>query len=151
MRIEFEIDGQKYSKNKQFFKSLLKKYAFKWKGTMQAPKWEGKDEVVYGIYDRDEIKDITLSAKLIWVGKKRTGFLMELEKWVKDLSGKVGKIGEKTKNLLKERELKIWDAIYKPDVTLLEAMGRPKKWIMKDIEEWKKKRRIKIAELSKEK
>ncbi len=146
------MDGRAYSKNKASFKKLLKKHHMKFKGSFGNFVWSSDKETIRAEFERDEEKDITLKATLVWEGRKKTEFMEELKAWVWENGGKsdkdetpAPKSSEITAKV--ERELEFWDGINKPNVERLKASGRPDEWIKKDIEAWKKQRREKKKEL----
>ena len=152
MRYRFNLDGQAYSKNKGFFKKLLRKYKLAFKGSFGNFLWQNENEKVRAEFERDEKRDITLSATLVWEGRKKTEFMEELKAWVWELGGKGDKdetpqpkASEKDSRI--EMELEFWDRINKPDFERLKATGRPEEWIKKDVEEYEKRRREKKKEL----
>lgn len=149
MRKEFSFEGSIYSNNKATFKMILRKHGFVWKGKLGDFIWLGNDEKLIAEFERDPERNITLSATLIWSGKKRTDFLMELEKWAKDVGGKKteGKAKAQSQDKRIQQELKFWDKLNKPDEERLRAEGRPNDWIKKDLREWRKKRNQKRKEL----
>jgi hypothetical protein len=150
MKREYELEGRTYSEHKAEFKRILRKYSLKWKGSMNDFQWVGKSDRVSAHFDRDEQRDITLKARFIWEGKKKTDFLSALAEWVRNLEGKPVKKGRKRSVESKEKiqvELEFWDRIHQPSVESMKAEGRPESWISKDIEDWKKKRKEKEKEL----
>ncbi|MFQ6060542.1 MAG: hypothetical protein ACE5KV_04475 [Thermoplasmata archaeon] len=149
MRKEFHLEGPVYSRNKSGFKRILKRYGFVYAGSRSNFVWEGKNEKVVAFFERDAERDITISATLIWEGKKKTSFLKELEGWVKDVAGRSGEKPRRGASFEKkiQEELEFWDRLNKPDVARLRAEGRPEDWIRKDLAEWKEKRRKKRKEL----
>jgi len=152
MRFRFIVDGQAYSKNKSSFKTLLKKYNLKWKGSFDNFLWANEREKVKASFERDAEKDVTLSATLIWEGRKKSDFVEELKAWVWELGGSGDKEdvttpkSSETESHVKA-ELEFWDNINKPDVEHLKATGCPKEWIENELKTWKKRRREKKKEL----
>jgi len=152
MRLRFVLDGQAYSKNKASFKKLLRKHKLGFKGSFGNFLWQNAGEKVRADFVRDELKDLTITATLVWEGRKKSEFLEELKAWVWELGGKADKEdveGPKPSEIQSkvDAELEFWDRLNKPDVEHLEATGRPKEWIDRDIEDWKKRRREKKKEL----
>ncbi len=148
MKQEFSFDGQVYSEYKATFKRILKKHGLEWKGSMGDFVWIGEHDKVMAEFDRDTERDITISAKLIWSGKKKTDFLRELEDWSTDVGGKKEKVSKKKVPDKKvQKELEFWDTLHKPDEKRLRSEGRPESWIQKDLRLWKKMRREKKKEL----
>jgi len=149
VRKEFSFEGSVYSSNKATFKTILRKHGFVWKGKLGDFIWLGNDEKVIAEFERDPERNVTLSATLIWSGKKRTDFLKELEKWAEDVGGKKaeGKSRAPSQDKRIQQELKFWDKLNKPDKERLRAEGRPNDWIKKDLREWRKKRNQKRKEL----
>lgn len=149
MRIRFLLQGEAYSSNKDDFKRILKKHGLAWKGSFDNIWWGSEREKVTAFFERDEVKDVTLSATLTWEGRKRTELLEELKGWVKELGGEVSELkadvarGEKEI----ERQLEFWDKLNKPNIDYLRSQGRPEAWIKRDLEEWRKKRRERKKEL----
>lgn len=152
MRYRFLLDGQAYSKNKNSFKKLLRKHKLNFKGTFGNFIWKNEKEEVRAEFERDEKMDVTLSAILIWEGRRKTEFMDELKAWVWELGGKGDKdeaAAPKTSEVRSriDAELEFWDGINKPDIARLKATGRPEEWIEKDLEDWRKRRREKKREL----
>jgi hypothetical protein len=153
---EFLFEGSVYSKKKASFKKILRKHGFAYQGSLVEFVWVGKNEKVVALFDRDRERDITISAKLTWSGKKKTDFLKDFEEWAKEIGGKrVKEAGKKakgpkedpvTKKKIKQ-ELEFWDKLNKPDANQLKAQGRPEDWIERDVKEWRKKRKQKRKEL----
>ncbi len=152
MRYRFLLDGQLYSKNKSSFKELLKKHKLAFKGSFGNFLWQNENEKVRAEFQRDEEKDVTLSATLVWEGRKKTEFMEELKAWVWELGGK-GDKDETPQPKASEvdsrvdKELEFWDRINKPDVDRLKATGRPEQWIKKDVEDYRRRRRERKKEL----
>jgi len=153
MRYRFFLDGQAYSKNKNSFKMLLRKHKLAFKGSFGDFVWKNEREKVIAEFERDLEKNLTISATLVWEGRKKTEFMEELKAWIWELGGK----GEKDEAPVPKasdiesrvaEELEFWDGINKPDVGHLRATGRPEEWIKRDVEDWKKRRREKKRELA---
>ncbi|MCK4455815.1 MAG: hypothetical protein KAU99_05655 [Thermoplasmata archaeon] len=149
MKKEFDLEGSTYSNNKADFKRILRKHGLRWKGSLGNFEWIGRDDKVTAYFDRDEQKGITLNARLVWEGKKKSDFLSELTDWIKSLHGAPVRRGGLTKDTKQkiQRELEFWDKIHEPSVEAMKAEGRPESWITKDLEEWKAKRKEKEKEL----
>ena len=149
MKQKFSFDGATYSKNKDSFKGILRKYGLRWKGSMGDFVWIGENDKIIAEFERDSERDITISATLVWNGKKKTDFLRELEEWATDVGGKKettsGKKGTMSKKV--QKELEFWDSLNKPDEARLRAEGRPDSWIEKDMKEWRRSKRQKKKEL----
>ncbi|MFQ6106350.1 MAG: hypothetical protein ACE5QF_02000 [Thermoplasmata archaeon] len=152
MKREFELEGESYSRNKADFKKMLRKHGLAWKGSMVNFQWIGKDDKVTAYFDRDERRGITLKARLVWEGRKKTDFLSELTDWIKSLEGAAAGRRRLSKNKKERilRELEFWDKIHEPPVERMKAEGRPEAWISKDIEDWKIRRREKEKELKRQ-
>lgn len=150
MKREYELEGKTYSEHKAEFKKILRKHSLKWKGSMSNFRWVGKSDRITAHFDRDEKRDVTLKARLIWEGEKKTDFLSALSEWIRGLKGKPVKSKRKPSKESKEkiqRELEFWDKIHQPPVEAMKAEGRPESWISKDIEDWEKRRKEKEKEL----
>ena len=149
MKKEFELDGSAYSDNKSAFKRILRKHGLRWKGSLGNFEWVGAHDKVTAYFDRDEEKNITLRARLVWEGKKGSDFVSELADWVKSLRPpprKKAGLSRKSKQRI-QKELDFWDRLHEPPVDEMKAEGRPESWITKDVEEWKAKRKEKEKEL----
>jgi hypothetical protein len=150
MEKEFELEGSVYTDSKSDFKRILRKHGLKWKGSMGNFEWMGADDKVTAYFERDEQKNITLKARLVWEGKKKSDFLTELTAWVKSVQGapkkKRARPAKESKQKI-QRELEFWDTLHEPPVDGMKAEGRPESWINKDVEEWKAKRKKKEKEL----
>jgi hypothetical protein len=150
MKKEFELEGSVYSDNKSDFKRILRKHGLRWKGSLGNFEWIGADDKVTAYFDRDEQKNITLKARLLWEGKKKSDLLSELTSWIESLEGvpkkrRAGPTKESKQRI--QRELEFWDKLHEPPVEGMKAEGRPESWINKDLEEWKAKRKEKEKEL----
>ena len=153
MRFRFVVDGPKYTKHKAAFKKMLKEHRLSWRGNMTDFVWAGPRERVIAEYERDEVRDVTVRATLIWEGKAKTPLLNELKTWVFSVGGKAEeqKASKEDKSAAKARvdqELEFWDRLHKPDLDALRSEGRPEDWIERDVREWKKAREAKRRELA---
>jgi hypothetical protein len=146
---EFTLDGATYSEYKSGFKKLLRRHGLKWRGSMGDFVWIGEKDKVVAEFERDTERDVTISATLKWIGKKKTDFLKELETWAKDLGAEKPEVSGVDKSADKKikQELEFWDELHKPDKERLKAEGRPESWIEKDMKVWRKKKRQKKKEL----
>lgn len=152
MRFRFVLDGAAYSKHKDAFKAILKRYGLAFKGTRETFVWSSRSESMTAFYERDEARDVTLKAELVWQSRKKTPLLNELREWVWSAGGHGGEEeesvpDEKASDAI-DRELEFWDSIHKPDIEKLRTAGRPEAWIQKDLREWKRKRAEKRRELA---
>lgn len=151
MRFRFVLDGTAYSKHKDAFKAILRRHGLAYKGTRDTFVWSSRQESVTALFDRDEARDVTLRATLVWQSRKKTPLLGELKEWIWSVGGKSEEdtaAAEDAKAMeAVERELVFWDAIHKPDVERLRADGRPASWIDRDIREWTRKRTERKREL----
>ena len=139
MIVRFKMDGRSYSRNKDAFKQLLKKFGIYWKGSMQDPWWGSATEKVAAQYERDDARDITISATLTWEGESETPFLKEFRQWchglkAEEITMKMGQVKGASD------EIMFYDMVYQPQETFLEATGRPKAWIEKDMERFEAER-----------
>jgi hypothetical protein len=155
MRFRFVLDGPKYSKHKAQFKKLLAEHRLSWKGNLTEFVWASAKERVRAEFERDEARDVTVRATLVWEGRAKTPFLNELKTWVFSLGGRSGeekgtRASSSAGKERIERELEFWDRLHKPDVNALRAAGRLDEWIERDVKEWKKAREAKRKELVRE-
>jgi len=132
MLVRFKLDGRTYSKNKEAFKQMLRKHGIFWKGTMQQPWWGSNTEKVIAEFERDQVREITVSATLIWEGESESAFLKDFRTWciglkAEETSMKVSELKGSADDLL------FYDMIYKPQEAYLESSGRPKTWIERDL------------------
>jgi len=153
MRFRFVLDGPKYSKHKGQFKKMLAEHRLSWKGNMTEFVWASAKERVRAEFERDEARDVTVSATLVWEGKAKTPFLNELKTWTFSIGGKTAeeKLTKASSSAAKERierELEFWDRLNKPDADALRSAGRPEEWIDRDLKEWKKARDARRRELT---
>ncbi|SRR6266571_2835725 len=153
MRFRFVVDGPKYTKHKAAFKKMIREHGLAWRGNMTEFVWASPKERVRGEYERDEAREITIKATLIWEGKAKTPLLNELKTWVFSVGGKSEeqRAQKEDKSAAKahvEQELEFWDRLHKPDVAALRSEGRPEDWIDRDVREWKKARDTKRRELN---
>jgi hypothetical protein len=138
------MDGRAYSKNKEAFKQLLKKYGIYWKGTFQDPWWGSATEKVRAEYERDQERNITISATLIWEGEGESPFLKEFKAWCLDLKAEdTSKKVSQTRGTMDE--ILLFDMVYKPQEAYLETTGRPRSWIDKDLERFEAERNKKFG------
>ena len=150
MRFRFEMDGDVYSKNKESFKRILAKHGLRWKGSLERPFWASGSERVTAVFDRDREKDILRRATLVWESVKKSTLLEELKGWAWEVGANVSEdrspsAEEVTDEV--ERALRNWDLIWKPNVDLLRAQGRPSTWIEADVKRWKQRRLERRREL----
>ncbi len=153
MRFRFVVDGAAYSKDKDAFKKILRTHGLAFKGTRETFVWSSRSESVTALYERDEARDITLKAELVWQSRKKTPLLNDLREWVWSVGGHGGEAEDEGPADAKasdavDRELAIWDAVNKPDAERLRAEGRPEAWIDKDVKAWRRKRAEKKRELT---
>ena len=139
MIVRFKMDGRSYSRNKDAFKQLLKKYGIFWKGSMQDPWWGSATEKVTAQYERDEARDVTVSATLTWEGETESPFMKEFRAWC--LALKAEEITLKAASVKGATdEMMFYDMVFQPQPAYLEASGRPKAWIEKDVERFETER-----------
>jgi len=152
MRFRFVLEGAAYSKHKDAFKDILKRHALAFKGSRDTFVWSNRQESVTATYERDDARDITIKAELLWQSRKKTHFLNALKEWVWSVGGHGGEEDDSapdpgTTDSI-DRELAIWDAVHRPDSERLQREGRPQAWIDKDVKDWKRKRAEKRRELA---
>jgi|SRR5437867_2793019 len=151
MRFRFTLDGAAYSKNKDAFKEILKRHGLGFKGSRDTFVWSSRSESVTAMYERDEARDLTIRADLLWQSRKKTPLLNELKEWVWSVGGHGGEEDDATPDKgttdAVERELAVWDAVHRPDGERLRREGRPEAWIERDLKDWKRKRTEKKREL----
>lgn len=149
MQYEFFLEGEEYSKNKAEFKRILRKNGLRWKGTMGDFIWESDEEKVWAFFERDEVKDKTLSAKLVLECRSGAEVYKDLKEWVSSLKGRVEARKQKMSEVEKriKKELEFWDTLHKPPLELLRQEGRPEEWIRLDMKKWKAGRKKKEEEL----
>ncbi len=151
MRFRFTLDGPAYSKNKDAFKATLKRHGLVFKGSRDTFVWSSRSESVTATYERDEARDITIRADLVWQSRKKTALLNELKEWVWSVGGHGGEEDDATPDKgtadAVERDLAIWDAVHRPDEERLRREGRPETWIQRDLRDWKRKRTEKKREI----
>ena len=152
MRFRFVLDGAAYSKNKDAFKEILKGHGLMFRGTRDTFVWSSRQESVTATFERDETRDVTVQAGLVWQSRKKTALLNEIKEWVWSVGGHGAEEDDATPDPgasdAIDRELALWDAIHKPDVEGLRRDGRPAAWIDKDVRAWQKKRKEKRRELA---
>jgi len=75
MRFRFVLDGAAYSKNKDAFKEILKGHGLMFRGTRDTFVWSSRQESVTATFERDEARDVTVQAGLVWQsrGPRRGG------------------------------------------------------------------------------
>ena len=152
MRFRFVVDGAAYSRHKDAFKGILRRHGLAFRGTRETFVWSSRSENVTAVYERDEARDVTLKAELVWQSRRKTPLLNELKEWVWSVGGHGGEEEASAPDAKAsdavERELAIWDAVRKPDVARLRAAGRPQAWIERDVKAWRRKRAEKKRELT---
>ncbi len=149
MRYAFYLEGQAYSQNKEAFKDLLKKHGLRWKGSFDEPWWGSEREKVEASFQRDQARDVTLSATLVWRGRGATPLLAQLQAWTLSVGGRV-EAEEKAPTVHRPataHELEFWDILNKPDEKYMRAEGRPRRWIELDMKDWRRRRKEKEREL----
>jgi len=145
MRIRFTLKGRTYSENKDTFKDILKKHGLRWRGSFDNPWWGDNREKVSAIYERDEVRRITISASLTWEGDEETPFLKEFRSWAKVMNAIEERVKRsQTKTFVDD--LMFYEMVYKPQVAHLEASGRPKSWIERDVKRWEEEREQKFGD-----
>jgi hypothetical protein len=150
MRVAFTVSGEAYSEHKNALKKLLKAHGLKWLGNLDNVWWGSATERLYAKYDRDEERNMTTAAHLTWDGKAKSAFLNELRAWVSEADGKEDRSPPKTDAKARKQldlALSFWESITKPDTEQLQETGRPKAWVEKDLDDWKKRREAKRREL----
>lgn len=152
MRFRFVLDGAAYSKNKDGFKAVLRRHDLAFKGSRDRFVWSSRAESVTAVFERDEARDVTLKAELVWQSRRKTPLLNELKEWVWSVGGHGGEEEESAPDAKAsdavDSELAIWDAVHRPDAERLRAAGRPQAWIDRDVKAWKRKRAEKKRELT---
>jgi len=144
MLVRYKMDGRAYSKNKEAFKQLLKKHGIYWKGTFQDPWWGSTTDKVKAEYERDQERNITISATLTWEGDGESPFLKEFKAWCLGLKAEeTSKKVSQTKGTMDE--ILLFDMVYKPQEAYLETTGRPRAWIDKDLERFEAERNKKFG------
>jgi hypothetical protein len=150
MRFRFEMDGEKYSKNKDSFKRILAKHGLRWRGSLDRPFWASATERVTAFFDRDSEKDILRGAALVWESPKKSTLLEDLKSWAWEVGAKaVEDRSPSAEDVTDEVEqaLRYWDIVWKPNVDRLKAAGRPEAWIEADVKRWKQARQERRREL----
>jgi len=114
------------------------------------PFWASGSERVTALFDRDQEKDLLRNATLIWESAKKSTLLEDLKAWawevgaktVEDRSPSAEEVTDEV-----EQALRYWDIVWKPNVDLLRAQGRPNTWIEADVKRWKRQRQERRREL----
>src|SRR3989442_9286098 len=143
MRFRFVVSGAAYSKHKDAFKDILRKHTLSFKGSRDTFVWSSRQESVTATYERDEEKDLTIKADLVWQSRKKTPLLNALKEWVWSVGGHGGEEDDAAPDAgttdAIDRDLPLWDAVHKPDPERLRQEGRPEAWIERDVKDWKGK------------
>ncbi len=150
MRFRFEMDGEKYSKNKDSFKRVLAKHGLRWRGSLDRPFWASATERVTAIFDRDSEKGVLVAAALVWESAKRSTLLEDLKEWAWEVGAKAVEDRAPTAEDVTdevEQALRYWDIVWKPNIDRLKATGRPEAWIEADVKRWKQARQERRREL----
>ena len=152
MRFRFVVEGAAYSKHKDAFKDVLRRHGLSFKGSRDTFVWSSRQESVTATYERDEARDLTIKADLVWQSRKKTPLLNALKEWVWSVGGRGGEEDDAAPDAgatdAIERELAVWDAVHRPDEERLRKEGRPETWIERDVRDWKRKRTEKRRELT---
>src|SRR2546427_12164744 len=93
MRFRFVVDGTAYSQHKDAFKDVLRHHGLSFKGSRDTFVWSSRQESVTATYERDEAKDLTIRADLVWQSRKKTPLLNSLKEWVWSVGGHGGEVG----------------------------------------------------------
>src|SRR2546427_8346438 len=129
MRFRFVVDGTAYSQHKDAFKDVLRHHGLSFKGSRDTFVWSSRQESVTATYERDEAKDLTIRADLVWQSRKKTPLLNALKEWVWSVGGHGGEEDDATPDPGEaeavDRELAVWDAVHRPDAERLRRGGRP--------------------------
>lgn len=149
MRYRFFLEGTAYSKNKEEFKTLLKKHGLRWRGSFEQPWWGSEKEKVEATFQRDPVREVTISATLTWSGRRASPLVEELKAWALSAGGQVEAEAKaaKVRRPAAIKELEFWDLLNKPDERYMAAEGRPRRWIELDLQAWRRRRREKESEL----
>src|SRR2546428_12374573 len=75
MRFRFVLDGAAYSKNKDAFKEILKGHGLMFRGTRDTFVWSSRQESVTATFERDEARDVTVQAGVVWERREKKGLL----------------------------------------------------------------------------
>src|SRR2546425_13260519 len=94
MRFRFVVDGTAYSQHKDAFKDVLRRHGLSFKGSRDTFVWSSRQESVTATYERDEAKDLTIKADLVWQSRKKTVLLNALKEWVWSVGGHGGGGGD---------------------------------------------------------
>jgi hypothetical protein len=151
MRAAFTLSGEAYSRHKASLKKLLAKHGLRWRGSLERVWWASAREKLTATYERDEARDVTTAATLVWEGTAKTRFLNELKAWVFESGGREAKAVEPAPRAPRgspSPDLAFWEAISEPDFKRLEAAGMPKKWVERERAAWRKRREEKRQELA---
>jgi hypothetical protein len=135
MLFRIVIPGKDYSRHKNEFKEILTSHNLRWQGSFKDPWWGSSIERVRAVYDRDEERNMTISATLTWEGPEVTTCLEALRKWAERLGFQAGAIKPSEDERYKY-ELYFFEMIYKPRPEYLARRGRPSSWIEKDMDRW---------------
>ena len=150
MRFRFDMPGETYSKNKESFKRILARHGLRWRGSLDRPFWASGSERVTAVFDRDQEKDILRGATLLWESAKKSTLLEDLKAWAWEVGAKAvehrSPSAEEVTDEV-EQALRYWDIVWKPNVDLLRAQGRPNAWIEADVKRWKRQRQERRREL----
>ncbi len=150
MRFRFEMPGDTYSKNKESFKRILARHGLRWRGSLDRPFWASGSERVTALFDRDQEKDVLRNATLVWESAKKSTLLEDLKAWAWEVGAKAvedrAPSAEEVTDEV-EQALRYWDIVWKPNVDLLRAQGRPNAWIEADVKRWKRQRQERRREL----
>src|SRR2546428_6369683 len=132
MRFRFVVSGAAYSKHKDAFKDILRKHTLSFKGSRDTFVWSSRQESVTATYERDEAKDLTIKADLVWQSRKKTPLLNALKEWVWSVGGHGGGEDDAAPGAgatgAIDRGPAGWDAGPKPDPGGVRQGGRPGAW-----------------------
>src|SRR2546427_11218862 len=129
MRFRFVVDGTAYSQHKDAFKDVVRNHGLSFKGSRDPFVWSSRQESVTATYERDEAKDLTIKADLVWQSRKKTPLLNALKEWVWSVGGHGGGEDDAAPDAgatdAIDRGLAGWDAGPKADPERRRQGGRP--------------------------
>src|SRR3989304_5641790 len=75
MRFRFVLDGAAYSKPKAVFRAFWTGPGLACGGSGDTFVWWSRSESVTAFFERDEARDVTMKAELVWQSRKKTPLL----------------------------------------------------------------------------
>ena len=134
------VTGEAYHSKKAKFKKLLKELDCRWCGTMEQVEWRSSGIRITGIYDRDEVNNLTIKATLDIEGDDTEG----IQKLVSFLRSEMNAVGDVAKEMQSRvTEYEMWETIYQP---VFESSA-PGFVVAKQKKEWARRQKMEMLRI----